>query len=221
MDNPKQATRKLARAFADRGKPNDWFEDFYARAGGDHRKIYWADLAPSPKLIHWLERNPPAPGARAATVGCGLGDDAEALAARGFQVTAFDISVSAIDMCRRRFPESPVDYRVADLFNGPADWRHGFDLVYECNTIQVLVDAARERSIPAIAGLVAPEGHLLVSCRSRETGQGLDVWPLALDRPEIDRFLAAGLREIHFDAYDDDQDPPVPHYFSVYRRPGP
>jgi hypothetical protein len=27
-----------------------------------------------------------------------------------------------------------------------------------------------------------------------------------------------GLEEIHYDAYDDDQDPPVPHVFAVYQR---
>jgi len=219
MGNPKRETQELARDYADQGRPNDWFEEFYARAEGDHRRVYWADLAPNPKLTRWLDTYPPVPGARAVTVGCGLGDDAEALAASGCRVAAFDISESAIAMCRRRYPASEVDYLVGDLFTPPAKWRRGFDLVYECNTIQILVGRARQDAVAAIADLVAPGGVLLVSCRSREVGQGLDDWPLALDRPEIDRFLTAGLEEIHFDAYDDTQDPPVPHYFAAYRRP--
>jgi SAM-dependent methyltransferase len=218
VDNPKEETRNLARTYADQGKPNDWFEEFYARADGDHRKIYWADLAPGPKLVSWLEQNPRPAECRAVTVGCGLGDDAEALSRFGCRVTAFDISSSAMEMCAKRFPGSEVEYLVADLFAAPESWQRGFDLVYECNTIQILVGEARQQAVRAIADLVAPGGALLVSCRSREIGQGLDEFPLALDRPEIDGFVRAGLTEILFEAYDDDQDPPVPHYFAVYQR---
>jgi SAM-dependent methyltransferase len=219
LDDPKLETRRLADVYADRGDPNGWFEEFYARAGGDINKVYWADLAPNPRLIAWLEKNRPDPGARAVTVGCGLGDDAEALARHGCRVTAFDISPSAIDMCRRRYPESGVDYLVADLFDHPEEWRCGFDVVYECNTVQILAGAERARSVSAIAALVAPGGSLLVSCRSRPAGEGLDAFPLALDREEIDGFRRSGLEESGFESYDDDQDPPVPHFFAVYRRP--
>ena len=34
---------------------------------------------------------------------------------------AFDISKSAIESARRRFPTSPVDFRVADLLNPPGE----------------------------------------------------------------------------------------------------
>ena len=172
----------------------------------------------NPLLADWLRENPQRAGATAVTIGCGLGDDAEALAAHGCRVTAFDISASAIAMCRERFPDSPVDYQVADLFALPPTWRRGFDLVYECNTIQILTGDDRGRALQAIAGLVAPQGCVLVSCRSRESGANLDAFPLALDRDEIDGFTRAGLGEETFLAYDDDQDPPVPHFFAVYRR---
>jgi len=219
MDNPKRATRDLAKAYANRGDPDGWFEEFYARAGGDIQKVYWADLKPNPLLLGWLETHEYPQGARAITIGCGLGDDAEVLARQGFRVTAFDISPSAIDMCRQRYPESSVDYRVADLFDCPTEWRRSFDLVYECNTIQILTGPSRVRCLEAIAELVAPCGEVLVSCRSRRAGEELDAFPLALERDEIDGFRRAGLAEIHFVAYDDDQEPPVPHVFAVYQRP--
>ncbi len=219
MDNPKRATQDLAKAYADQGDPNGWFEEFYARADGDIHKVYWADLKPNPLLLGWLEKRNLPPGWRAITIGCGLGDDAEVLARQGFRVTAFDISPSAIDMCRQRYPESAVDYRVADLFDNPGEWRRSFDLVYECNTIQILAGPDRVRAREAIADLVAPGGEVLVSCRSRHSGEDLDAFPLALDRDEIDGFRRAGLAEIHFVAYDDDQEPPVPHFFAVYKRP--
>ncbi len=219
MKNPKLATQELAKTYADRGDPNGWFEEFYARAAGDIHQVYWADLKPNPPLLEWLEARKLPPGQRAVTIGCGLGDDAEVLAGFGCRVTAFDISPSAIAMCRRRFADSSVDYQVADLFDYPAEWRQGFDLVYECNTIQILAGSERGRALAAIAALVAPGGELLVSCRSRNAGEELDAFPLALDREEIDGFRRAGLTETSFVAYDDDQNPPVPHFFAVYRRP--
>jgi len=219
VENPKLATQRLAKTYADRGDPDGWFEEFYARAGGDISKVYWADLKPNPLLVDWIEEHPAPAGKPAITVGCGLGDDAELLARHGYRVIAFDISPSAIAMCLQRYPSSTVDYRVTDLFNHPARWRRGFDLVYECNTIQVLTGSNRVRALEAIAELAAPGGEIIVSCRSRNRGEQLDVLPLALDRDEIDGFLRAGLSESHFLAYDDDQDPPVPHFFAVYKRP--
>jgi len=218
MDNSKLNTQLLAKAYADQGNPDGWFEEFYARAEGDISKVYWADLKPSPLLVSWIEENSAPAGTLAITIGCGLGDDAEALASHGYRVTAFDISTSAITMCRQRYPNSAVDYRVADLFNPPAEWHQTFELVYECNTIQILTGSNRTRAIKAIIDLVAPGGYALISCRSRVTGEQADTFPLALDRQEIDGFVRGGLSEIHFTSYDDDQDPPVPHFFAVYRR---
>ena len=219
MDTSKFATIQLAETYADQGDPNGWFEEFYARAEGDIQKIYWADLKPSPLLLDWMENHKPAAQMTAITIGCGLGDDAEALSRYGYRVIAFDMSPSAIDMCRQRYPHSTVEYRVADLFNPPLEWMHGFDLVYECNTIQILKGSKRTQAITAISDLVSPGGEALVSCRSRNSGEQLEAFPLALDKDEIDGFCRAGLLENHFLAYDDDQDPPVPHFFAVYKRP--
>ena len=219
MDNPKLETIRLAKTYADRGDPNGWFEEFYARAGGDINNVYWADLKPNPMLLDWIDKHPAPAGRRAITIGCGLGDDAEVLMQHGYRVIAFDISASAIDMCRQRYPDSTVDYRVADLFDHPAAWRRGFDLVYECNTIQILEGPDRNRALEAIADLTAPGGEVLVSCRSRDKDDHSEAFPIALDREEIDGFRRAGLAETHFLAYDDDQNPPVPHFFAVYQRP--
>ena len=218
MGNPKTETIRLAETYAAKGDPDGWFEEFYDRAGGDIRRVYWADLEPNPLLVDWLDAHPAPAGKRAVVVGCGLGDDAEALRERGYSVVGFDISSSAIDMCRRRYPDSPVEYVVADLFDLPASWLRGFDLVYECNTIQILTGANRPRALSAIAELVAPGGEVIVSCRSRASDDNSQTFPIALDRHEIDGFVRAGLTETHFLAYDDHQDPPVPHFFAVYRR---
>lgn len=92
-----------------------WFEVLYAEAQGDATQIAWAKLAPHPYLQDWLTNyKPSASEQKALIIGCGLGDDAEALAKLGFEVTAFDISTSAIAWCQQRFPDSTVNYLVAD-----------------------------------------------------------------------------------------------------------
>lgn len=50
----------------------------------------------------WVTAHPTPSPARAVVIGCGLGDDAEYLASMGYEVTAFDISPTAIAMCHTR-----------------------------------------------------------------------------------------------------------------------
>jgi 2-polyprenyl-3-methyl-5-hydroxy-6-metoxy-1,4-benzoquinol methylase len=77
-----------------------------------------ADLVPNPSLVSWLDEHELA--GRALKVGAGLGDDAEELARRGLAVTAFDIAPTAVAWAKRRFPDSQVDYVVADVLAPPA-----------------------------------------------------------------------------------------------------
>ena len=208
------------KSYQDSDDPLGWFEPLYKGAQGDHEKVFWADLKPNPYLISWIkedERNPDTK--KAIVIGCGVGDDAEALSEHGYAVTAFDISPAAIDLCSRRYPDSKVNYLVADLFNYPHRWKENFDLVFECNTIQVLPGNYRSEARNAMISLLTASGYLLVSCRSRNKGELEDAIPLPLDRDEIDCFLQTGnLDEIAFEAYDDNQSPPVPHFFACYKK---
>lgn len=219
-DTARREFLQMVAAYQNRGDPTGWFEHVYRDARGDYTAVFWADLAPNPYLLSWLEDHPePGGGKRAVTIGCGVGDDAEALSAHGYEVTAFDVAPAAIDLCRKRYPNSRVEYLVTDLFDHPPHWTRGFDLVFECNTIQVLPGEYRRRALQTIAGMAAPGGVVLVSCRSRNSGEKADAFPLPLDREEIDGFVRAGLKQEGFLAYDDDQEPPVPHFFAWYRRP--
>jgi 2-polyprenyl-3-methyl-5-hydroxy-6-metoxy-1,4-benzoquinol methylase len=116
-----------------------WFEQLYAAAETGDAQVPWFRGGPNPFLEQWVrERDLRGEGRRALVIGTALGDDAEMLAARGYAVTAFDIAPTAIERARRRFPDSPVDYRVADLLDLPAEWREAFDLVAEAITVQSL-----------------------------------------------------------------------------------
>ncbi|MEO0620212.1 MAG: methyltransferase domain-containing protein, partial [Pseudomonadota bacterium] len=92
-----------SRAQAD-GAPERWFEELYAKADGKSGFIPWENAAPRDRLAAWLADNP-GDGRTALDVGCGLGDNAALLAAAGYCVTAFDLSATAAEWARTRFPD--------------------------------------------------------------------------------------------------------------------
>jgi len=214
--------RARARAFAADavagGEPLRWFEELYAAASAGEADVPWADLRPNPHLVTWplLDQQDPE---NALVVGCGLGDDAEWLAARGLAVTAFDIAPSAISACGRRFSHSSVNYVVADLLNLPTEWvKERFDLVVEAYTVQVLPPGSPERaaSFGALASLTG--GALVVIARGREPADnpGSMPWPLTL--AEMKRFEELGLTNIAFEDYPDPEEPTVRRFRATYRR---
>jgi ubiquinone/menaquinone biosynthesis C-methylase UbiE len=207
----------LAQEHRDRGDFMNWFESLYAAADGDINAIPWAEMAANAKLMDWITQHEfNGAGKTAVVVGCGLGDDAEALATRGFEVTAFDISQTAIDWCKKRFLNSPVNYVSADLFMLPEGWT--FDFVLEIYTIQALPLELRERAVRAVAHLVGRGGTLLAIGRlAGDLDERLRMpWPLT--RAELDGFTRAGLRQMHFEDYMDGEDPPVRRFCAEYRR---
>lgn len=175
------------------------FDEMYAASrGADVRSVPWAHGRPHPFLAQWLERaaSPPVGHDRALVVASGLGDDAEALAAHGWQVTAFDASESAIEWSRERFPQSDVDYRVANLFAPPSAWIGAFDLVVEVHTIQALPPTRRQDTIARIASMVAPGGTLFVVTFRRDVHTAPSGRPWPLTTREIDSIARDGLEEV-------------------------
>jgi SAM-dependent methyltransferase len=201
------------------GDPLGWFEPLYASASNDPATIPWANLKPNPILVSWLDARQIKIGGRALTVGCGLGDDAEELARRGFRVTAFDLAPTAIEWCKRRFPRSAVEYAVANLLNPPPHWRGAFDFVLESYTLQAMPARLRETAVRSLAQFLAPSGELLLICRGRspEEPEGELPWPLT--RPELNKLSeGAGLVEQEFQDFFDEEVPPVRRFRCVYTR---
>lgn len=209
-------------ALAD-GDVSGWFDPLYRRARGDAAAVPWAGQAPHPGLVSWLDADDRPPGS-ATVVGCGLGDDAEELARRGFDVRAFDVSETAIRWARRRFPRSQVAYEVADLFALPDDWRGSADLVFESRTVQSLPVSARDEAMEAIASLVAPGGRLLALALVAASSAVAERWegpPWAIAPSELAAYRAAGLTRGSL------EHPPQPdpdgsmEVRMVWHRPGP
>jgi SAM-dependent methyltransferase len=170
-----------------------WFEAVYALSEGDPAKVPWGNMVAHPLLLEWLAGNPRLDGLAALDIGCGLGDNAAALAGQGARVTGFDLVSRAADWAGRRFPNLGIDFCAADLFDPPREWVEAFDFVHETYTLQALplelLDSARKNT----AGFVKPGGRLLVITRARDERQDFEGPPWPLTRENIESFAIHGL----------------------------
>lgn len=214
--------REIAAEFATRGDQLGWFDEVYRQAAGDTETIPWADLEPNRFFKAWAQKHGlRGEGRKALVVGCGLGDDARYLDDLGFDVTAFDISPTAIEWAKRLHKDTDIKIEVADLFHPPEDWfsinippataggsdkTGGFDFVLEIYTIQPLPMELRSRAIASVASFVAPGGELVVVCRGRENGEQVGQIPYPLSKEDLSGFEKAGLTEVEFNEVKDDID---------------
>ncbi|GAB4527076.1 MAG: methyltransferase domain-containing protein [Anaerolineae bacterium] len=185
-----------------KGSATDWFEQLYASAAEGKGRVPWAQMTPYADLVHWLDAQQiDGAGQTALVVGCGLGDDAEELARRGFNVTAFDVSETAVQWAKERFPETPVRYEVADLLNPPEAWTHHFNFVLESRTIQALPYQLYQDAVARIAGFAAPGGRVLVLCHARNPEEHTRGIPWPLSTRELAAFTENGLTEVALEDY--------------------
>ncbi len=201
----------------------DYFESVY-EAAGDPARVPVAMRGPSAALINWLNAAAPSLircGARVAVVGCGLGDSAREIQRRGYEVTAFDCSQTAIRWARQLDPDHAEGYVRADLLDPPARWIHRFDLVVNTNNLQFLPPQRRAEAVAAMARLLAPHGHLLVVCagtdRPSEPAVG-PPWPMTTD--DLRGAAARGglVAEGAIYLFTDDDNPPAQRIRAVFAR---
>jgi SAM-dependent methyltransferase len=201
-----------------RDDPTGWFERLYAEAATGDAIVPWDSDMPNPLLVDWLERHQ-YEGGRAMVIGCGLGRDAEYVASLGFHTTAFDVSPTAVRIARKRFPESVVEYVVADLLDPPVEWVGGFDLVVESITVQSMPLSVRADAIRHVGRMVAPGGELLVISGIRGEGEQVDGPPWPLTRTEVESFAVDGLRATHLEQAPRPEAPDVKRWRAVFQHP--
>jgi SAM-dependent methyltransferase len=215
-----EQARRLAVESLAAGDPTGWFERLYLVAEDGEVPVPWDRESPHQLLVEWARvRELDGRGRRALVVGCGLGRDAEYLAGFGFDTTAFDISETAVEVARRRHPDSAVRYVAADLFDPPHDWREGFDLVVESMTVQALPDSHRLNAIVHVGQMVGPGGTLIVIAAAREKRDPVDPPPWPLTRAEIDAFATDGLAPVLIEDVRDAADPTVRRWRAEFHRP--
>ncbi|MGW5723088.1 class I SAM-dependent methyltransferase [Amycolatopsis sp. NPDC003865] len=191
MTTPEPADRVLSRASLADGSPTRWFDELYTAAARGEAEVPWTRGAPNADLADWVE---PGEGRRALVVGSALGDDSELLAAAGWTVTGFDVAPAAVEAARARFPESRVDYVVADLLKPPGEWHHAFDLVVEIINIQAMPRDFRAAAITSLAGFLAPGGTMLVSEVAEENVAPEPGPPWPFSRAEIESVAQDGVK---------------------------
>jgi SAM-dependent methyltransferase len=219
--DPRARTKEIAAEYMEKGDALGWFDALYKEAAGDNEQIPWADLEPNRFLVGWAESvNLQGNGRTALVVGCGLGDDAKFLNDRGFKVTAFDISETAIEWAKKLHSETGIEFHTADLFDAPAEWKNAFEFVLEVYTIQPLPVEIRPQVIDAIAGFVKAGGELVVVTRGREDDEETPELPWALSRHDLSRFEHNGLKQIGFtEMPGDEEEVPMRRFIVLYKRP--
>jgi cyclopropane fatty-acyl-phospholipid synthase-like methyltransferase len=101
--------------------------------------------------------------------GCGTGEHALFLAARGHRVTGIDFVEEAIRRARRKAAERDlsVEFLVEDATN-LGDWGQRFASVIDCGLFHVFSDDDRRRYVEGLAHVLEPGGRLFLLTFSDE-----------------------------------------------------
>jgi SAM-dependent methyltransferase len=122
----------------------------------------WDIGAAQPDLLALLDAHPPA--SPVLDAGCGSGDLAVALAARGLRVLGIDVVEAAIAQARAKADALPaeaahrLECRVADALR-PARLRRRFGAVVDSGFFHVLETEERDRFVGELAATLAPGGR--------------------------------------------------------------
>lgn len=202
-----------AEAIAD-GDPTAWFDRLYAAGRRGDVPLPWDRGVPNQLLVKWAGERSAGHG-RAVVVGCGLGQESEFVGRLGYDTTAFDISPTVISLVRQRFPDTPVNYVVGDLFAQPPQWRQAFDLVVEIFTVQALPPELRSRATAGVRDLVAPGGTLMLIYGMRDDDAPVQGPPWLMTRADIDAYGADGVEPVSVELI---ADPGARYWLAEFRR---
>jgi SAM-dependent methyltransferase len=153
-------------------------------AGSEYDEIYrdsadsggppWVIGGPQPALAAVLDDG--VKGPKVLDIGCGPGDLAIALARRGYDVTAIDISRVAIDMARAKAAREglTVRFEVQDATDLSLPWAP-FDSVFDSGLLHSLNRRGGgevDNYLAQLPGLAAPGATVFVLAVSLEASQG-------------------------------------------------
>jgi len=121
----------------------------------------------NPLRLDWIDRLAPLKGRKVLDVGCGGGILAEAMAARGANVTGIDLAEKPLGVARLHLLESgrSVDYRQVSAEELATQEAGTYDVVTCMEMLEHVPNPAS--TIASCAALVKPDGHVFFSTISR------------------------------------------------------
>ncbi len=139
---------------------------------------------------------------------CGIGTQALGLAARGYIVTASDLS--PVEVARAKHEAAarslPISFSVGDMRSAYAHHQRQFDVVIACdNSVpHLLTDADLLEAFQQFYACTRPGGGCLISVRdyAAEQHAGLQVKPYGIRIEGHTRYLVFQVWEFHGDIYD-------------------
>src|SRR5687767_11058196 len=181
---------------AQRDPPRGGWEELYRNANPD--QLPWFTTKLDEDFERALKQFDVAPDhGPVMDLGTGPGTAAIELARRGFQVTALDVSASAIDMARRRAGDigAKIEWIVNDLFQ--KSWDEHFRLVYDRGVYHSLNGDERNRYPDVVASWLRPGGFLMIKTFSTDEP---GTWgPHRVPRRELEENLGGRLDLIHIE----------------------
>lgn len=131
--------------------------------------LQWESENPVGALVELFDR-PDFEPRTVLELGCGDGVNAVFMASRGCQVTAVDVSPTALDMARERQRETgvDVDWVEGDVFELDSP-REPYDLVFDRGLLHHVPVFRFEDYSVLVADRLAPEGHLHLICHHVST----------------------------------------------------
>jgi cyclopropane fatty-acyl-phospholipid synthase-like methyltransferase len=199
--------------------PPHW-DDRYAR--GD---LPW-DTGCASAELQWILREVDVPRGRALELGCGTGTNAVFLAREGFEVTAFDVSATAIEQARAKAAEAGVEVTLlaADAAALP-ELGPPFPFVFDRGVYHTVRRDNLPGFLDTLSRVTAPGGlYLTLTGNANQVRPG-EEGPPRVTAEEICRELTplfdlVQLREFHFTQPPNDrQSEPALAWSALFRRP--
>jgi len=170
------------------------------------RDTPWDTDRPASELLRVLDEGMIAP-CRMLEVACGTGTNAVHLAAAGFEVTAVDVSPTALARARRRAAAAGVAvwFIQADVFDLP-ELGEPFPCILDVGGYHALRRIDEGRLVSIYERLLAPGGRMLILAGNAR--EPLSPGPPTVSEPEIRKAFGGAfdilqLREIRFDSTPD------------------
>ena len=143
--------------YASVDKPSFW-EERYKK-----NQTNWDTKSANPVFAELIDDNNFTNKGKILIVGCGKGYDAVLAAEKGYDVTAIDFSLTAVEYAEQLAiqKELNIKFLIEDIFTLNKDYVESFDIVYEYATYCAINPERRKEFAIKISSLIKKGGRLI------------------------------------------------------------